>query len=535
VASEVNRRDFLRTGCAVGAALGAPLPPAVAAPPASELDEVTVRELQRRLASGELTSHALAQHYQDRIEALDRSGPAIRSVIEINPQAEADAEALDRERKSRGTRGPLHGIPVLLKDNISTAGAMQTTAGSLALEGFRSRRDAFLVRRLRAAGALILGKTNLSEWANFRSNHSTSGWSGRGGLTHNPYATDRNACGSSSGSGAAVAANLCAVAVGTETDGSVVCPSSINGVVGLKPTVGLVSRTGIVPISHSQDTAGPMCRSVADVAALLSAMAGVDSADAASRESAGKAHRDYTRFLDPDGLRGARIGVLRKSFGISDASDHVTDAALEVMKQQGAVLVDPIEIPSLDKVGHYELEVLLYEFKADLKAFFDWAGPACPMHTLRDVIEFNSAHREREMPYFGQELMEKAQTKGPLTDTAYREALQNCRRLTRTEGIDAVMEKHRLDAIVAPTAGPAWVTDLVNGDHDSGGSSTAAAIAGYPDITVPAGFIFGLPVGISFFGRAWSEPVLLKLAHAFEQATRARRPPQFLATANLAI
>ncbi len=495
-----------------------------------ELDELSVTALQDGMRSGKYTALALAEKYLSRIEAIDRQGPKLGSVIEINPDALAIAAGLDKERKVNGPRGPLHGIPVLIKDNIGTHDRMTTTAGSLALEGSIPPEDAFVARRLREAGAVILGKTNLSEWANIRSNHSTSGWSGRGGLTRNPYALDRNPCGSSSGSGVAVGANLCAVAVGTETDGSVACPSTVNGIVGIKPTLGLVSRTGIIPIAHSQDTAGPMARTVADAAILLGALAGVDPADGVTAESRGKASPDYTKFLDPKGLAGARLGVARKFFGFSDAVDKLMNVALEEMKRQGAVLIDPAEVETADKLGDPEFLVLLYELKADLNAYLASLGPGARVHSLKEVIEFNERNREWEMPYFGQDVFLKAEEKGPLTSQEYLDALSTCRRLSRAEGIDALMDKHRLDALVAPTGSPAWPTDLVNGDHSAGGCSTPAAVAGYPHITVPAGLVFGLPVGVSFFGRAYSEPTLIKLAYAFERAAHLRQPPRFLAS-----
>jgi amidase len=478
------------------------------------LEEVTASQLQDWMTSGRYTARQVAEMYLRRIEKIDRSGPALRSVIEINPDALAIADALDAERKTKGPRGPLHGIPILIKDNIDTADRMMTTAGSLALEGARPVADAVVVQRLRAAGVVILGKTNLSEWANFRSSHSTSGWSGRGGQVKNPYALDRNPCGSSSGTGAAIAANLAAIGVGTETDGSIVCPSSANGLVGIKPTLGLVSGRGIIPIAHSQDTAGPMARTVADATRLLAAMSE-------------KAH-DYTKSLDPGALKGARIGVARKQyFGYSDASDRLIDKAIADMKAQGAVIVDPADIPTASKMDACEMEVLLYEFKADLNKYLASLGPSFPIHSLADLIAFNERDAAREMPYFGQELFLKAQKKGPLTSPVYRTAAAKCRLLARAQGIDFVMRRHRLDAIVAPTGSPAWTTDLVNGDHFTGASSTPAAVAGYPSITVPAGQAFGLPVGLSFIGGKASEGRLIALAYAYEQATRHRRPPKF--------
>ena len=532
----LTRRQLVAAGVAGG--LVAAIPPAFASPAPAvdrpfDLAEATIADLQQAMQSGKLTARSIAEKYLARIEAIDRSGPALRCVIELNPDALAIADALDRERREKGPRGLLHGIPVLVKDNIDTADRMATTAGSLALVGSKPSKDAYGVRRLREAGAVVLGKTNLSEWANIRSSTSTSGWSGRGGLTRNPYALDRNPCGSSSGSGVAVAANLCAVAVGTETDGSIVSPSSANGIVGIKPTVGLLSRSGIIPISHSQDTPGPMARTVLDAAILLGALAGQDADDDATAAPGRKAVLNYAAFLEPGGLKGARIGVARNYFGFLDSVDAVMGEALLAMKKQGAELIDPADLPNMDKIGDAESLVLRFELKADLNAYLARLGPGAPVKSLKDVIEFNEKHAKEEMPWFGQDSFVKAEAKGPLTSYEYLEALAKCRRLSRAEGIDAVMDKHKLDAFVAPTLGPACVTDLVNGDRWLGEASTAAAVAGYPSITVPAGFVFGLPIGISFFGRAWSEAVLLRLAFAFEQATKSRKPPRFLATADL--
>ncbi len=537
-----QRRRFLQTSLLTGATAAA-LPALAGAreilasaapqsrPTAFELDEATIADLQAAMTSGKYTAHSITQKYLERIEEIDKHGPALASVIEVNPDALAIADTLDKERAQKHVRGPMHGIPVLIKDNIDTSDRMQTTAGSLALLGSKPARDSFVAQRLRDAGAVILGKTNLSEWANIRSSHSSSGWSGRGGQTKNPYALDRNPCGSSSGSGAATAANLCAVAVGTETDGSVVCPASANGLVGIKPTLGLVSRSGIIPIAHSQDTAGPMARTVRDAAILLGAMAGVDARDSATAASAGKSATDYTSFLDPNGLKGARIGVARKYFGFSDAVDALMNQLIEEIKRAGAEVVDPADLPSHGKFGDSEFTVLLYELKADLNAYLA-ARPGAP-GSLKEIIDFNERNKSKEMPYFGQDIFIKAEAKGPLSTKEYTDALEANLRLSRKEGIDAVMDEHKLDAIMAPTAGPAWFTDWVNGDCSQGGSSNAAAVAGYPDITVPAGFISGLPVGVSFFGRAWSEGTLLRIAYGFEQLTKVRKGPEFLGTVKL--
>jgi amidase len=539
---KIDRRSLFRYGAAGGALalarplVGAPQPAraASASIPAFDLEEATIAELERRMVSGEETSATLVEKFLARIEALDRRGPELRAVLEVNPDALAIARGLDSERKSGKLRGPLHGIPVLVKDNVGTADRMETTAGSLALVGARPASDSFVVRRLREAGVVILGKTNLSEWANFRSTHSTSGWSARGGQCRNPYALDRNASGSSSGSGTAAAASYCAAAVGSETDGSIVSPSNNCGLVGFKPTLGLVSRTGIIPIAHSQDTAGPMTRTVEDAAILLTAMAGADPADAATHESAGKASPDYTKFLDSKGLEGARIGVPRKGlFGQSPAADRIVEDALAQMKKLGAIVVDPADIATVNDLQESEFEVLLYEFKADLNAYLAALPPGGGPRTLKELIDFNEKNRDREMPYFGQEIFERAEKKGPLTDKPYRSALEKDRKLARKKGIDKTMEDHKLDVLVAPTSGPATLIDLVNGDYGVGGSSSLPAVAGYPHITVPAGWVWGLPVGISFFGRAWSEPTLIRIAYAFEQATKQRKPPRFLSTAEL--
>jgi amidase len=548
-ARALGRREFVRASvaCGLGAALvgtGVKVDAArtlarLAGEPQGggrfDWEELTVRDAQEAMKAGRVSARRLTEMYLERIERIDRRGPALNSVIETNPDALSIAEALDRERKSGRVRGPLHGVPVLIKDNIDTADRMLTTAGSLALVGAKPRRDAFVVERLRAAGCVIIGKTNLSEWANFRSSHSTSGWSGRGGQTRNPYALDRNPCGSSSGSGAAVSANLALVGVGTETDGSVVCPSATCGIVGIKPTLGLVSRTGIIPIAHSQDTAGPMARTVADAVALLQVLAAEDPADRVAGNGTTVViwAKGLAGSLDPAGLRGARIGVARKFFGFNDRVDKLMADAIDLMKREGATVVDPADLPTHGKFDAAEFEVLLYEFKADLNKYLAGLAPGDHPRTLKELIDFNERNREREMPYFGQELFVRAEAKGPLTEAAYLKALRTSKMMSQAQGIDAVMSKHNLDALIAPTGGPAWTTDLVNGDHFTGGSSTPAAVAGYPNVQVPAGYVYGLPVGISFFGRAYTEPKLIRLAYAYEQATRHRQPPRLLPQADL--
>ncbi|WP_233523452.1 amidase [Dyella solisilvae] len=494
----------------------------------------SIATLQQQMQSGSLTSHALAQQFLERIRRIDQSGPSLHAVIETNPDALELARKLDQKRTHEKPSSALYGIPLLLKDNIDTGDRMHTTAGSLALVDAPAAHDAGLVERLRAQGAVILGKTNLSEWANFRSNHASSGWSGRGGQTHSPYALDRNPCGSSAGSGAAVAAGLVTAAIGTETDGSIICPAAANGIVGIKPTLGLVSRSGIVPISHSQDTAGPMARNVADAAAVLSVIAGSDPRDDATAE-ADRHATDYTRFLDPEGLRGKRIGVVRELAGAEPNADRILDQSIALMKAQGAIVIDPVELPHLKELGDVELTVLLYEFKHDLNAYLA-TRPGLQVKSLAELIGYNRREAEREMPWFGQELFEQAQAKGPLSEVAYTQALDKAKRLSGPEGIDAALQSQQLDALLAPSWGPTFVTDPILGDHvvsgdpTVGGPSQPAAMAGYPSLTLPAGFAHGLPVGIVLFGAKWSEPTLIAIAYGFEQHARAWRAPGFLDT-----
>ena len=538
----MNRREFLSSallagtaaateGAGVvmrnGSAAGRGMPP-------FELEDVSIAELRAGMASGKYTSGGLVEAYVGRIKALDRQGPALHAVLEINPDAEKIAGELDAERRSKGPRGPLHGIPILLKDNIDTADRMTTTAGSLALEGSIPPRDAFLARKLRDAGAVLLGKANLSEWANFRGNRSSSGWSGRGGQARNPYALNRSPSGSSSGSAIAAAASFCAAAVGTETDGSIVSPASACSCVGIKPTVGLISRSAIIPISRSQDTAGPIARTVADAAILLGAMTGVDPDDEATAASEGRSSPDYSAFLQKDGLKDARIGVVMPpARSILQAAVDAFKKSLATMQSAGATVVSGVEVAGMKDLGNAEDRVLLYEFKAGINAYLAARGPASPMHSLADLIAFNNAHAEQELPFFGQELFIEAEKQGGLDSREYQDALRHCRDCARTRGIDAAMDEHHLDVLMMITSGPPGLIDLVYGDTDTGGSSTVAAVAGYPSITVPLGYYHDLPFGASFVGRAFSEPTLIRLAHAFEQVTHIRKPPRYLPTADL--
>ena len=529
----MKRRNFIKTAALSGSGLTLGLLSCKneQKPPMPEMHfdllEWTCADLQNAMQSKDLSSREITELYLSRIEQLDQNGPALNSVIEINPEAMDIAAQMDKERRKEKIRGPLHGIPVVLKDNIDTADQMMTTAGSLALEGWIAKQDAFIVQKLRQAGAVILAKANLSEWANFRSLHSTSGWSGRGGQTRNPYVLDRNPCGSSSGSAVAVSANLCALAVGTETNGSIVCPSNANGIVGIKPTVGLLGRSGIIPISESQDTAGPMARSVADAALMLTAMAGTDPGDAMTQTPTAVNVPDYTQYLDKEAMRGKRLGVARNFFGFLPQVDEVMENAIEVMRGLGAEIVDPADIETSGTYSQEAFDLLLYEFKNGINAYLKNTGPELPK-TLQDLIAFNREHADVEMPWFGQEIFETAQEKGDLSSPEYHHALATVSQKARAQGINATLSKHNVDALVAPTGSPAWPTDWINGDHFLGGSSSPAARAGYPNISVPAGFVHGLPVGISFFSGAWQEPLLISLAYAYEQASSHRRAPEFL-------
>lgn len=497
-----------------------------------EWDEATLEQLAEALQAGTLTSVQLTRAYLERIAQLDQSGPSLRSLLCTNPDALRIAETLDQERRAGKIRGPLHGIPITVKDNIDTGDQMPTTAGSLALAQSRAPRDAFLVARLREAGVVLLGKTNLSEWANIRSSASSSGWSAVGGQCRNPYVLDRNPCGSSSGAGVSVSANLCAAGVGTETDGSIICPSHHNGIVGLKPTVGLISRSGIVPISRTQDTAGPMGRRVIDVALLLQGMVGADASDS-STTRAPKSAPDYALAVRqgriPQALKGMRLGIRHQNPGIAPRVLKVFEQALNVLREQGAELIDIAEMPPDSGLHEAELEVLLTELKAGLAEYLA-TRPNLPYKSLADIIQFNQSHLREEMQHFGQELFEQAAQKGGLDSPAYQAALATCARLTRTEGLDKLFATHRIEVLLQPSGGPAWVTDLVNGDRYTGGDSSWAAIAGYPHLTVPMGFVEQLPVGLSFIGKAWEETRLLFVGAAFEQASRVRRAPQFLPT-----
>ncbi len=532
----MKRRTFFKTTALSGSAVALagvaactsqqPIEPAKPDFSTFDLNEITVDELQQKMASGEISAESLSQKYLDRIALVD---PVLKSVIEINPDAIAIARQLDEERKAGKVRGSLHGIPVLIKDNIDTFDKMQTTAGSLALEGNIANIDAFIVKKLRDAGAVLLGKTNLSEWANFRSSTSSSGWSGRGGQVRNPFYLDRSPCGSSSGTAAAISANLCAIGIGTETNGSIVCPSGINGVVGIKPTLGLWSRRGIIPIAHSQDTAGPVARTVKDAAILLGALSAFDPTDAETHLKNGEIFNDYTQFLNANGLSGKRIGIVAEMTGFNTKVDELFKQAADILKAKGAEIVDELNFENLRKADELSSQVLLYEFKADLNKYLE-EHPGVPVKSMAEIIEFNVQNADKEMPWFAQEIFEQAQAKGDLTSDEYLKTLEQSKRFAGKEGIDAVMEKHNLDALIAPTNGPSWTIDWVNGDHFSRGSSSPAAISGYPNITVPMGFVHGLPVGISFFGHAWSEPVLLKMSYAFEQATKHRKAPGFSET-----
>ncbi len=489
------------------------------------LDELTIADLQNKMKSGELTSRAITEHYLKKIDEFDKNGPSINSVIELNPDALTIADQLDKERSDNKIRGPLHGIPILIKDNIDSGDKMLTTAGSLALEGNHAPKDAFIISKLRESGAVLLGKTNLSEWANFRSSRSSSGWSSRGGQTKNPYDLQRNPCGSSSGSGAAVSSNFCAVAIGTETDGSIICPASINGVVGIKPTVGLWSRSGIIPISATTDTAGPMARTVTDAAILLGALSGVDEDDAITKLSGGKTSTDYSKYLDANGLQGKRIGIEKSYLKVHEAVDPLFQKAIEQLKSKGAEIVEVDFLKSMKGIDGDEFKVFQFEFKDGLNKYLKVAKGK--VKSLKELIEFNKQNEPKAMPYFKQETLESSETKGSLDSKEYKDALKHILTVTRN-GIDGMLKKEKLDAISGPSFGASWCTDLINGDHFSGyGFTGPAAIAGYPHITVPMGFVFGLPIGLSFFGTAYAEDELISIAFAYEQASKNRKPPLF--------
>jgi amidase len=526
----MNRRKFVNASLTSALAMQQSLSAQSSA--AFELEEKTIDELASLMQSGHYTSRRITELYLARIDATNRKGPQLGAVIETDPDALAVADALDRERKQKGARGPLHGIPVLIKDNVGTAGRTHTSAGSLALADWTPPRDAFLIQRLRAAGAVLLGKANMSEWAFWRSSRGVSGWSGRGGQARNPYALDRNPSGSSGGSGVAVSANLCAAAVGSDTGGSITYPSSANGVVGIRPTLGLVSRDGVIPVSETQDTAGPMARTVRDAAILLGAMTGVDPNDLATQPSAGRSSTDYTRFLTAGGLRGARLVVAREYFGINPGMDRVIEGSLEPLKKEGAILVDQTEGLTGARYQRDMMEVLTYDFHANIDDYLKQLPAHFPVRSLKDLIAFNVKNQDREMPYFGQDLLERSLARGPRTEKRYQEARANCLRLGKTEGIDAALHRHNAIAIVAPSLTPASLTDWVTGDGFWSACTVPACVSGYPHITVPAGFVHGLPVGLSFFGAAWTEPVLLKLAYSFETASKARRKPAFAPTVN---
>ncbi len=520
----MKRRNFFKTAAIAGGTMViAPLSSCVQSTPIDktqpnyndfELNEVTIAELQEKMSSGKLTSEEITRKYLTRIDQLNTTGPELRAVIEINPEALAIARQMDEDRKSGRIRSALHGIPVLIKDNIDTGDRMQTTAGSLALAGGHAPDDAVIVSKLRETGAILLGKTNLSEWANFRSTKSSSGWSGRGGQVRNPFCLDRSPCGSSSGTGAAVSANLCAIGIGTETDGSIVCPSGINGIVGIKPTVGLWSGDGIIPISHSQDTAGPMTRTVTDAAILLGLLA--------------EKNQDYSQYLDANGLKNARIGIASDFFGFHSGVEKLMDDAIQILKNSGATIIGNLKFENRQEWGDLEWQVLISEFKADLNAYLKTRS-GVKIQSLAELIEFNQKNADTEMKWFAQEIVEAAEKAEGLNDPVYLDALKKSQKMTR-EGIDKLMDEHQLDALIAPTNGPAWTIDWVTGDHFLGGSSEPAAISGYPNISIPAGYVHNLPVGISFFGRAWSEGTLIKLAYAYEQATKHRKAPGFLKT-----